>query len=230
MLSNPLLRSEVELDARLNSFMMDEGLIDLMTKINSVTRREKSGGGVMNCMLIAASLLCLLVVGGLLYLHFSYMAESRLPVVQGTHEPERKLKDEAAKKEGPPEFQHPGYIAASPHHTIKHQILQASRFDKVAAFELLIGSVTRSEQFRLISPVLTDTITSGKEVVFEWMYEDKTEPLSIILMNNRGVRVCEIPLGVGKNNLLEGLYYWKIVAGDDMILMGKLTVFQNIKF
>jgi len=106
----------------------------------------------------------------------------------------------------------------------------AKNFEPLSEFELLIGSVTRSHQFKLISPRVNDTISCGAEVHFVWQEYDQTVPVSIILMNNHGITVSEMSVNHARyynlktNGYLVGLYYWKIMMDDDMVLMGKLTI------
>jgi len=78
MQSNPLLRTEVYIDACLNHLLVDEEVLDLMGKIKSASRRNVGGIRQMNLLLVAASVLCFVMIGGLFYLVRTNMAPSAL--------------------------------------------------------------------------------------------------------------------------------------------------------
>ena len=68
MQNNPLLRTEVLIDAHLNRFFMDQDAMDLMEKVRSVTLRIEHGSRSMNYLTVAASVLCLIIFGAIGYL------------------------------------------------------------------------------------------------------------------------------------------------------------------
>ena len=110
--------------------------------------------------------------------------------------------------------------------------LLAENYKPMIQFELLVGSVTRSNQFRLIAPATNLQIDAGNPVRFEWGHQNKAHPVTIALMNNRGALVFETLLLqedtyiyiLKTKTLHKGLYYWKIMIDDEMVIMGKLTL------
>ncbi|MDP1622321.1 MAG: hypothetical protein Q8M08_08270 [Bacteroidales bacterium] len=228
--TNHLLRSEVHLDDCLNRFLMDEGLLDLMKKISSSSQKNQSRGSWWKPMLIAATLLCLTVMGGLFYLLQTNPGTIRQCVVSRTDQPLREHEVEPEKLTPLTDFQNPLVRDQIPHNMAKHMFLLAEAFQPLTEFDLLIGSVTRSDYFKLITPDPVLSIPAGTRVLFSWTYDERSEPVSIILMNNKGIPVFEMPLTkkdtfvLNTGDFLPGLYYWKILAGDDLVLMGKLTI------
>jgi hypothetical protein len=106
----------------------------------------------------------------------------------------------------------------------------AHNYEPLPEYELLVGSVTRSHQFSLISPRLNTAIPAESEVQFSWRYGNGPGQVTIQILDNHGVMISEKHISQGRNyclktqGLLRGLYYWKILLGDDMVLLGKLTI------
>ena len=65
---NPLLRTEVDIDACLNRLYQDEGTWDLMKKIEAASNKNYRKAGKPPYLLIAASLLFLIALGALVKL------------------------------------------------------------------------------------------------------------------------------------------------------------------
>ena len=77
------------------------------------------------------------------------------------------------------------------------------------------------------------SIPEGTEVFFSWQDYERTQEVHIIIMNNQGIPVFEIPIEHGSSYILKtkgfrkGLYYWKIMMDDDLVLMGKFALINN---
>jgi hypothetical protein len=233
MLANPLLRSEVDIDARLSHFLMDQELLDLMAKVGSVSRKSDRDSRIMRAMLIAASILCLAVISGLIYLLDTSSIKSGKAVIEPDSHIQPGFLNETDISDMAMEKLNPGAIAFVPFHHSAHQRLAQNNYKPLAEFELLIGSVTRSYQFEMISPGAAVSVNRGSDVLFEWHCYDKAGPLLLILLNNHGIAVSEFPLNdagpfmLKTKNFAEGLYYWKILKDDELVLMGKITIFQD---
>jgi hypothetical protein len=235
MLANPLLRNEVEIDACLNRFLGDAELLDLMKKISSVTKKKNRSGEPMHLLLIAACVLSLAVTGCIFYLIMSGTGTTNLSEMQDKKNVQSGNKNGTDDLHYSSEFQKHPYNNSRPVHKFKNLSLLTKNFEPLAQFELLIGSVTRSDQFILIKPNLDVCIAAGTEVPFAWRYADTTVILTLIILDNKGTMVAEIPLHPARSytfmtkGFTEGLYYWKIMAADEMVRMGKLTIYQDVK-
>ena len=230
MLHDPLLRTEVYIDECVNRLFKDEDVLELMRKVQSITKKANKRSGLMNYLLIAASIISLIVVGAILHL------VEKKPVALPTFArqqitlPEKKqvqnnfsgnsLKDKQPTKE---------IIPLTPRE-MSGKSLIAENYKPMAEFELLVGSVTRSTQIRLITPAAKIKIQAGIPVRFRWISQNDQHPVTIVLMNNLGNLIFETPSlhaheYILKTNMLsKGLYYWKIINDDELVIMGKLTI------
>lgn len=219
MLANPLLRSEVYIDACLIRFLMDFEMQDLMEKIRSASQRNSRGNRFMDYLLIVASIFCLSMIGGIFYLLRSSTETAPIYFLKQTIQHDQGAKIDPDKLNG-----------VIPYQKTTHQGLVKKNFESLAEYELLIGSGTRSDQFKLISPHVNASIPAGSEIMFKWLNTDKKALVSIVFLNNHGITVSEIELNQTSSYVLKtkgfkpGLYYWKIMADDEMVMMGKLTI------
>ena len=100
----------------------------------------------------------------------------------------------------------------------------------MAEYEVLVGTGSRSDQFKLISPNVNVSIHIGTEIKFVWQSYNKQVPLYLVILNNHGITVSKVALNqVSSFNLKtkgfkSGLYYWKMMAEEKMVVMGKFTV------
>ena len=220
MRADPLLRSEVFLDARLEHFLHDGEALDLMRKVRSVTSRRPRGGGIMHLLLMAATLLCLLAVGGIFYYYnaaknrayrFALQDADCVPV-RAKAMPD-SLRDSC---NGPfPETK--GWVAKN--------------FTPLPELELLAGSVTRSHVLKMVLPHANAAFPPGAGVQFEWSYCSREVPVYIVILDNRGIRNREIQVTgrafhLQADDLAEGLYYWKIMVEDELAAMGKFIILE----
>jgi len=68
MENNPLLRTEVHIDACLNELYQDDGTLDLIKKIKNINKKTDRDEGLLWYMLIAASFLYLIAFGTMMSL------------------------------------------------------------------------------------------------------------------------------------------------------------------
>jgi hypothetical protein len=219
MLADPLLHSEVQIDASLNRFLLDPDAIDLMGKIRDISIKNRGSNSLRKSILLAASVLVLAMAGGMVYL----AEKTNMSTSLETARQSRKIvKKQLVLPENPGD--------AMPPSEMTHRCLPEPGFQPFAEFELLTGSVTRSSLVKLISPEVKLSIPRGTMVLFSWRYYDSIVPVSIIILNNRGIQLSQMQLCHGTRYILktngfrEGLYYWKIMADDDLVLMGKMII------
>lgn len=230
MMANPLLRAEVLMDARLDRFLEDGEMVDLMEKSRSVSEKRGSRGIALKPLLIAASVLFLVVSGGFFYLLRDKPAGTRGNMVQphATAVPNTPGKPITADYRSkfltrPEKLPMPAYQPT-------HHILLAQNFEPLEELEAFVGVSVRSVPFRLKSPGVKLSVASGTDVLFSWQPCSDRHKMTIVLLNNKGVRVFCIHLNGASSCLLPtkgiaaGLYYWKILSDGDLVLMGRLTI------
>jgi hypothetical protein len=229
MLQNPLLRTEVRLDAQLNRFLRDKDILDLMKKVQSVTRKANRSSGLMNYLLIAASVLFMIMAGSIYYLVEIKPVSHQTGVRQQVaHSPKKQVPGHADK--GKQDVKPVTEVNPMPRE-ISGSNLLAENFKPMAEFERLVGSVTRSGQIRLATPAARTKIEAGIPVRFSWISGNTRQPVTIVLMNNRGKLVFESPslyaasMVIETKGLPKGLYYWKIMYIDELVMIGKITLY-----
>ncbi|MEI7500358.1 MAG: hypothetical protein WCK84_07895 [Bacteroidota bacterium] len=230
MENNPLLRNEVFIDACLNKLYQDQGTMDLMKKIQQVSRKTDREEGILKYLLIAASLLYLIAFGAILNLIQNDPVDIPNNFNPGITEIKRWPADRTFTTDFlkvPVQVKNITPITRS---EISHKQLLALNYIPLADFELLVGSVTRSAYMSLIAPSAFLKISAGDNVIFEWIYKSGLHPISILFFNNRGNLVFEATdlrtdsYIISTKEWLGGIYYWKIIIDDEMIFMGKLTL------
>ncbi len=228
--SSPLLRAETRMDAELNQFLADDEMIDLLDKVRDVAHRERRPVSYRKTLLMAASILLFLAISSLLY----YFEASR-PFETLLINPDLGV---LFKQEGRKTILHDFNRVFIPSKTmtpvarrkLSKQQLMANCYTPLDEYEMLAGSVTRSYSLVLVSPASGMKIHRGSPVKFEWMAMSTRPSVTIILVNNKGNQVCEAPsinaatFTLHTNELSPGLYYWKILDHDMMVLIGKLII------
>ena len=231
MLHNPMLRAEVYIDARLNRLFSDEDVLELMQKVQSVTKKNNQNSGLMSYMAIAASVISLLVLGAILFLVDKKPVNLPAYVRQQITLPVKKQTQDIFSHNNVKSKQPPKENTSVNPREISGTSLLADKYKPLAAFELLVGSVTRSTQIRLITPAAKIQIQAGIPVRFSWNSQTNQHPVSIVIINNLGTLIFEAPslhaneYLLQTNMLLQGLYYWKIMDEDELVMMGKLTLY-----
>jgi hypothetical protein len=219
MIDNPLLRSEVYIDACLNRFLKDVELQDLMKKIKAASHRNSGGTRLMDFLLILASILCLAVIFGIFYLVWTNKETTPGYFLRDTAPEYQKKAAEPQKSQGTLPIQN----------TTNRDLIEKN-FRALPGYELLIGPGAHTDQFKLISPDVNDIILPGSDVNFAWQGYDNVARLSIVIMNNQGMTISRIPLNRVSAYLLKtkgykpGLYYWMIMQDKRMVMMGKFTL------
>jgi hypothetical protein len=231
--ANPLLRTETVIDAKLNRFLSDHDTIEMMEKIRQVACRPYLYNRKLAAWLVAASILSLLTFGTTYFLlrtdpvtmsRFSSPGEppdrrmgSEVKMVYRQIMDGRKISDisPVSRRE----------MAVKP--------LICDSYKPMTEFELLVGAVTRAGLLKVVSPKAELTIIRGQSVEFRWEGVNSFSPVNIIVLDNSGKRVrcfqvkrSDRSFTMETAALEKGLYYWKILAEDEIITLGKLIVKQ----
>jgi hypothetical protein len=225
---NPLLRSEVNIDAKLNRFLHDEGVLDLMGKVRSVYKSREGNHRKLYPLLVAASFLFLAAVGGWFVLVLRTPAN--LAVTVPAREIAPKITDEPIQVSA----HRPGIRRMIENTSLpvyqSSPILLACAYEPLMELELLVGTVTRSRLLVLNSPEPLVNVTSGARVLFSWESCNELPPVCVVIVNNRGSIVKEEQVQCASGFVLKtdeykpGLYYWKIIVEGDLLFTGKLTI------
>lgn len=232
MCRDPLLGYEVKLDASLERFLRDADAMDLRNKIVAASKRKGKGIEPMDFLLIAASVICTIMIGGLFYLSGNHDLISE-NIENGQQEVIRHyLQDERRTVR-------PGISRSSGAKPAVAAVLKptspAWKFVPLPEFELLAGSPVRSGLFRLLSPVADNTVILGDTVNFSWCSGDTGKRIVLVVLDNTGstVSMMDLPAdgsyAMGTGRFGPGLYYWKILAEQDLLFMGKLTILDGLK-
>jgi hypothetical protein len=219
MKTSPVLRSEVLVDAALNRLLLDPEMLDLLSKIHTVRNGGSGRRNFRKYWLVAASLVILAMAGGVFYM---------LP------QPEVIVKHAVHGSGSTPSAPVSGYLQPAepvlPGAPIKCPDLLAGSFMPMPELELLTGYATRSHPLEIISPVMNAAVPRGASLIFRWRGGASGDTLTLVVLNNRGRRVMEVDPGQGTSyalktkSLPDGLYYWKMMAGDDLVIMGRFIV------
>jgi len=109
-----------------------------------------------------------------------------------------------------------------PHHMESNGENIAGNFAPDSFYEQLAGQKLRGPAFRLISPDIGQTVSSGR-IRFAWQTEETH--LLFSLVNNRGVQLMSKKVNtdglIFKNDLAPGLYYWKLETPQGLLFVGK---------
>jgi len=228
MYDDPLLRQEVLLDAKINQLFGDEDVLDLIDRVRHVTGMARRRSRLIKRLLIAASVTCLLATGAIFYFlekqpGLSVVHRKQQVGTTVNQANQRSLSgNRAGEKAEVKDLTQTGPPGRVP--------LLAENYRPLAEFELLAGSVTRSNQLKLVEPAMNLSVPVGVPVRFKWIAPGNHSLFSIVLMNNHGIVVSESPPVKGDQFLLKtqglpgGLYYWKIVQDEEWVVIGKLAL------
>lgn len=226
------VKKETLIDSQINEMLQDQDLFDFQQKMTSLRARMNRRCG-LNCFLLAASLLLLISIGGMLipYLHGTFQSlqntfRSSVPSVPKDF---RVLSAETNSTKGKW-----GIPISCFTDTNNHQrLIWMKILDTPIPFmESLVGESTRSGFFKLLTPGFQTSVSSGDSVIFSW---DKnfSSPVLLEVINNQGRVIYQISqpgsdtLILQTDSLGTGLFYWKITQDNQWICVGKLWVSNN---
>jgi hypothetical protein len=228
---NPLLRTEVYIDECLNKLYQDEGTLDLVKKIQDARQKSDRRGGKLGYLLLAASILYLMALAIIFNrMHYDpvdYASSSNSDQNEIWKGAEGKLLSKDNLKI--PVQERKMVTQKWQEHSVNQYL--SLNYMPLPDFELLVGSVTRSSQITIKSPASNWKIAAGYDVKFEWVSQNRVLPVNILFYNNAGNLIFETPALLDDSYILNtkdwpgGIYYWKIILDEEMILLGKLTLF-----
>ncbi|REL38392.1 hypothetical protein DYD21_00080 [Rhodohalobacter sp. SW132] len=101
----------------------------------------------------------------------------------------------------------------------------SENFEPNVFFESLTGQTTRSDELEILEPELDAEKQNGMN--FRWAAE-QDENFSLIILSNRGdeiIRADSLHDSFRlEQDLVPGLYYWRLETGDELMYVGRFTV------
>ncbi|HNX85770.1 MAG TPA: hypothetical protein PKN12_02480 [Bacteroidales bacterium] len=228
--SSQVLRNEVMVDRYLNEFLSDQDTLEFCRKVKLTILKRRNGRSFSSFLLIAASLLFLITLSGILFL-------------MGKRNPLPWTKEDSAMREVERERLSPSEdrltdnklftgdrlpVAQSP---VKSTPDESRSFALLPELESLIGHQPRSLDFALEKPGFRDRFRLGSQVLFSWSGTDSLQTVVLSLMDNEGNLLSEYR--VEKTNscvfktetLRRGIYYWRITIGGELVSLGRMELY-----
>jgi hypothetical protein len=228
MKKSPLLRAEVRLDAEIDEVLSDAHAMEFMTKVQAARNRAGRGGRGLFLMMLAASVVVLIGLAGYLltlrgtfpgYSSVNGLTESARCLYPSGHGSIRGKRAEMISAITP----------VGRRERIRAEQLMA-RYQPLPEYELLAGGSIRSGSLALILSPDRKAFPQGSEIVIKWKPLVPPTPLLIEVTDNRGRTVLVSPPLHGESFTMDsgvlprGLYYYRILSGDEMIVMGRFTL------
>jgi hypothetical protein len=226
---DPVLRVHVSIDRSVNEMLKNDDLLQFIEKVRQIDAQPEKSRGRRNYWLVAASVL-LLLSAGIITLCFDQVG-LHIPGISGI----------INKRPSSAPLCLSFYLLNQSriHQNItpvaRREILQnnylAASFKPIAEYELLVGSVTRCENFRMQSPQTRLSIPRGGVVHFKWNAGSAWYPLTLELLDNKGFVILPPLLMQGNSCQLStediepGIFYWRIMSDDGLLMMGSLILF-----
>lgn len=219
--ADPDLRKEVKLDHDLNTILLDEDILDLRMKLKDRSGKNKEHRFDSRQLLLAASLLFLAGLALLFYFTCS------------RHDPEHYTDMNRWVAQDSYKQYYNGFFGGHLKIPLKDSLKEnasvpESAYQPFPPFESITGSSMRSDDFSLIEPVQFSF--SRREMIrFKCSFRTGI-PLVLEITDNRGNNVMKLDPGIqrtciiGKNRLSPGLYYFKFLAEEEIIYLGKLRI------
>ncbi|MCX6277511.1 MAG: hypothetical protein NT004_05380 [Bacteroidetes bacterium] len=229
---NSMLRKELLIDTRLNRFMEDKETIELMRKIKNIAGKPYLIRWRFTRLMVAASLLCLITFGAVYFLlHTDPVKTLRVS--------ERNLKPEPETRNGISqamnrirEVREIADITPITRREVAAIPVNSEIYKPMIEYELLVGAVTRNSIVRMVSPASEVKTKLNLPIWFKWTGGDKYVQVYIIIMNNKGKAVFSSPeIGKSQSYMVEpsklgiGLFYWKVLVNDEIIMIGKIVTY-----
>jgi hypothetical protein len=228
---NSLLRKELLIDVRLNQFLEDPDTIELMYKIRNITRKPYLAHLKDIRIMAAASVFCLIFLG------VSYLIINRDPGDFNRVDDNSKYKENQIPEEtGNPVVTFRELKKNSSATPVSRRILALKPvahdlFTPITEYESLVGAVTRSSGVLVSSPLPELKTHLNLSVPFVWEGSIASDTVSIVIINNHGtsVQTSQHPGNIQKylletDKLGRGLFYWKILVNDELIVMGRIII------
>jgi len=233
------IREEVRLDEELNSALKEIEILDLRKKIRKISagKQVKRTHG-KQIILMAATLLILLSVEGLIFYLTHAADNNRNPEIVIKKRPSLEKYGEPGQSQWTlntgqqvfPVFRDDKTLSSameSQDTILSYRLLASYQPNK--AMENLIGTTSRSGNFRMLKPPGSPAFSRNSTILFSWKTAI-SEETSLVVENNTGRIVYESVSNFNqsvylKTNFLEpGLYYYKVMSKDEVFWFGKFMV------
>lgn len=193
--NNEKLRLEVELDRQINEMLQDDDLTDLRKKMDQI---QKSSSKIPRTYLLLAASLILLFSIGLFLMVESIRGVREKPFARSMREI----------------YQHEAWA-------------KSAKFSPNKKYEILLDMFTRSYDFEMILPKEA-VFTVDQNIIFEWKTTSQKKVI-IIIMNNAGEEISFMRASGNHalfpaENFQSGLFYYKIMQGNTLVILGKLII------
>ena len=228
--SNQELRNEVMVDRYLNEFLSDQDTLEFCRKVKLSILKRRNGPSFSTFLLIAASLLFLITLSGILFLMGKRNPMPLTTEDSAMREVERDRlfpsKDRLIDDKLFTEHRLP--VAQSP---VKPTPDEIRSFSLLPELESLIGHQPRSLDFTLEKPGYRDRFRLGSPVLFSWSGTDSLQTVVLSLMDNEGNLLSEYPVEKASAHVLKtgtlqrGIYYWRLTIGGELVSLGRLELY-----
>lgn len=225
--SDPAISSDTELDREISGFLQDRDLLEFLRFLEESRYRRSRGFG-LNCLLLAALMLIFVMIGGIWI--FQNTFRNGYPMVRKEVDSRSKAGQISCQNGARYFLRKPlGFPAIRNWDNAKGQDLLAANFRPLPFMEGMVGVVTRSDRFRLLSPACSVSRHPNDSIRFQWKKSGDGN-LSFELINNQGESVINRHCIPGEsfilltNSFQEGIYYWKVVDDENLAAVGKIIL------
>lgn len=226
---NALLRAEIQVDADLERFLADTGAIEFLDKLREAKERQQRKNPPANLLMLAASVVVLMTIG-LFMDGGSRFSGNRAAQQDHKGSPGQARPDMIGLRQPGGGILISSNITPASRRMKMKEAREAARFEPLPEYELLVGGVARYAGFALLSPSTEVKCTRGQAITFRWMTPLTGVPVVIEVTDNRGLVIYTSPPGQGMSfnlatgSFRPGLYYFRIIACDELVKMGRIVL------
>lgn len=225
---NPVLRNELRLDRDITDLFDDNDRLKLSEQIKRTIKEEKGKIRIPFYFRIAASILVLLTLAGVSFalLRHNYVTYGNVFNVARPFSVQKIkgllgfVNEKSDLKSTPPRR--------------RQLALNNSLNDTYTPrpeYEYLVGTVTRDLSIIVISPGPRINCKSDSLLQFSWRWLSGMVPVNIEISDNRGrvilrnLQTNDVNYVLNTKILSKGLYYYKIISGEDLVTMGSVSIY-----
>lgn len=224
---DPEIRAKTELDGKITEFLRDRDLLEFRKMLDEVKTIGRRGFG-LNCLLLAALLLVMIVLGG--FWLYQNPFRSHHPMTNKGIADQGSMQQRITNRKGNrPLWNSPGFHLLPAGEKEKDKDLLALNFRPLTCMEGMVGVVTRAASFQLLVPGSSLSVSPGDTLRFRWKKDEEGE-LSFRVINNQGKLIASrdsipgVSMDIHTTRWQEGLYYWKFIDRDHLVNVGKIIV------
>lgn len=222
--TNPLLRAEVRLDMEITRCLEDQQTLRFVEQLLMLRKQNGKKGFHWQYLLLAASFLLLVALGVFLVNRLEWensgfyrqIGQSEIQNKQASKHPIACFRRHHGEQKPTP---------AARREWIKNRTL-ALRYRPLPEYELLIGSISRSFSFKVISPSCRLSLPSHSTIPFEWETQGTCSFLVLQITDNLGKKIFEtapiqgFTFNLNTDTFARGRYYWKLIGDENLVAMG----------